>query len=63
MATIKIKHLIHDDLIMYAKVAWEQVIKFLISACFAKAPLKGFDEARGDKINICMRDKLKITRN
>lgn len=48
MAWIKVKHLIWDNLIMYAKVAWARVVKFVkISIYLAKALLKGFDQSWG----------------
>lgn len=41
-----IKHLIWDDLIMYAKMAWARVVKLVeISIYLAEALLKGFDDS------------------
>ena len=49
---------------MYAKVAWEQVVKFVrISTYFAEALLKGFDQTLGDRNILCRGDKLKTTWN
>lgn len=41
----KMKHLIWDDLVMYAKVAWIRMVKFAeINVYLSEALLKGFDE-------------------
>lgn len=49
---------------MYAKVAWERVVRFIkISAYLAKALLKGFNQTWEARNILCRRDKLKITWN
>ena len=46
----KVKHQIWDELIVYAKVAWERVIKQIkISSFSAKAMLQDFDLTWGAK--------------
>ena len=50
----KVKHLIWDDLIMYAKAAWERAVKQIkISIFLAKAMLQGFDQTWGDRNVLC----------
>jgi len=50
----KMKHLVWDDLIMYAKVAWEWVAKFVeIMSYQAEATLKGFNQTFEAKNVLC----------
>ena len=57
----KVKHRIWDELIMYAKAAWKQVIKQIkISSFSAMALLQGFDKMWGDRNILCRRKNLHI---
>ena len=48
MAWVQNENLIWDDIIMYIKVAWAKVVKFVeISIYLVKALLKGFDNTVG----------------
>ena len=60
----KFKHRIWDKLIVYAKVAWERVIKQIkISSYSAKAMLQGFDQTWGPRNVLCRRNNLHIAWN
>ena len=48
-----VKHLIWGDLIMYAKVAWERVVKFIVSSYSTEALLKGFTQTWGARNVLC----------
>ena len=56
----KVKYLIWDDLLMYAKVAWERVVNFVkISIYLAEALRVGFDQTRGDMKVLCRHNRCK----
>ena len=58
------KHLIWDGLIIYAKVAWARVARFVeISVYLTKALLKGFDKTWGARNVLCRRDIMNIMWN
>ena len=58
----KSKHLIWDNLISYAKVAWAKVVKYVkVSTYPTKALLKGFNQTWDNRHVLCRHDKLKKT--
>ena len=60
----KVKHMIWDELITYAKAAWEQVIKHIkISSFSATAMIQGFDQTWGARNVLCRRNNLHIVWN
>jgi hypothetical protein len=60
----RVKHHIWDELILYAKVAWERVLKHIkISAFSALALLQGFDNTWGARNVLCRRHNLHIEWN
>jgi hypothetical protein len=60
----KSKHLVWDDLIIYAKVGWERLIKYvMINTYSSKALFTSFDETWGARNVLCGRDQMKITWN
>ena len=60
----KVKHCIWDELIVYAKVAWNWVIKQIkISSFSMVAMLQGFDKTQGARNVLCRRRNLHIEWN
>ena len=60
----KVKHKIWDELLMYARAAWERVLKLIkISSFSAAALLEGFDRTWGARNILCRRNNLKIEWN
>jgi hypothetical protein len=60
----KVKHRIWDELIIYAKAAWERVIKHIkISSFSTVAMLQGFDQTWGARNVLCRRNNLHIEWN
>ena len=60
----KVKHQIWNELITYAKVAWEQVInQTKISSFSFMAMLQGFDQTWGARNVLCRRNTLHIAWN
>lgn len=60
----KVKHHIWNDLILYAKGAWDKLEKNIkISEFSAEALLQGFDRMWGTENMLCRHDILKITWN
>jgi hypothetical protein len=60
----KVKHRIWDELIIYAKAAWNRVVKQIkISSFSAEAMLKGFDRTWGARSDLCRRNNLHIEWN
>ena len=58
------KHHIQDELIMYAKAAWNWVIKQIkLSSFFAMALLEGFAKTWGARNVLCRRNNLHIEWN
>ena len=58
----KFKHCIWDELIIYAKAAWEWVIKQIkINSFSAAAMLQGFDKMWGARNVLCRRNNLQIS--
>lgn len=58
----KVKHLIRDDLIMYAKVTWARVVKLVKNNAYSnEALLKGFDQIWGARNVLCRWDRMKVT--
>ena len=54
--------MIWDELIIYAKVVWERVIKHIKISCFsATAMLQGFDKTWGARNVLCRRNNLHIS--
>ena len=57
----KMKHLIWDDLTMYAKVAWARVAKFVeINTYLAKALSKSSMKLGGARNVLSRQDRMKI---
>ena len=60
----RLKHHVWDELILYAKTAWEWVLKNIkISAFSALALLQGFDKTWGARNVLCRRNNLHIEWN
>lgn len=57
----KVKHMIWDELIIYAKAAWDGVIKQIkISSFSTVAMSQGFDKTWDTKNILCKRNNLQI---
>lgn len=57
----KMKQLIWDDLIMYAKVAWARLVKYInISVYSTEGLLKEFNDTWGMRNVMCKRDRMVI---
>jgi hypothetical protein len=55
----KVKHLIPNDLRMYANVAWDNVVKYVkVNASLVEALFKGFDETWGAKNVLCRHEQI-----
>lgn len=60
----RVKHRIWDELIIYAKAAWERVIKQIkINNFSTMAMLQGFDQTWGVGNVLCRRNNLHIAWN
>ena len=60
----KVKHRVWDELIIYANVTWEHVVKQIkISSFSAAAMLQSFNQTWGAMNVLCRRSNLNITWN